>query len=268
MIEIGPTVKFAISIVFLILGVAGLALLLDVVITAINAEKYSAIGTILAAIVAIPALFFVGFQAMQLRKSVDLQVDAFQLEHRPYLFLQLPQVSVWRNDPEGGWFGGGDLRFKNVGKDPATITTTRYMVASDTRGEIDFVGWFEKEFGGFPDIKMVFPGQEDARVPCHPNISPGDKKPRLLFVGAVISYVGPNADRRYWYKFSQVYVLRFVRGKDKQERILETVEIHPLKPDHDWDRNMTSAPPDLEQPKWTDYLSQSYIKTLTQGTTN
>lgn len=152
---------------------------------------------------------------MQLKESVDLQgrqiqlqADGFQLEHRPYLYLHLPldQIRVWQNETEGGWFGGGDLRFRNVGKDPASITKAQYMVASDARGVIDFVGWFETEFGGFPDIEVVFPGQDDARVPTH-----------------------------------------------------------PLKPDHDWDRNTKSEAPELKEPKWKEYPSKGYIKRLTQG---
>ena len=235
-----------------------------------NSEKWVAIGTILAAIVGIFALIFVGTQATHLSRQLKLQAETFELEHRPYLYLHIPpgEVRFWRNDVEGGWFAGGDLRFRNVGKDPATIRNTQYMVASDRRGVIDFIGWFEKEFGGFPDIKVVFPGQEDARVPCHPTVAERDKIPRLLYIGAVTSYEGPQPGRSYWYKFSQLYVLEFVRGKDDQGRMVERFGVHPLKPEHDWDRNTNSPPPGLVEPRWQDYLSQGYIHHLTKGATN
>jgi len=273
MIEIWSSHKLPISIFLILLGIVGLALLLNVVITASNANKYNAIGTILAALVGITALLFIGYQASQLKTSVDLQrkqiqaqAEEFKLERRPFLYLHLPldKVGVWRNVAERAWFGGGNLRFRNVGKDPATIIKTRYMVASDVAGSVDFVGWFEKAFGGFPDIKTVFPVQEDAQVPCHPIISPGNKKPKLFYIGAVVSYVGPTSDRIYWYKFSQLFVIKIEKLKDEHGKEFERISIHPHRPDHDWDRNTGSEPPDLKEPDWKDLLSKSYIKTLTE----
>jgi hypothetical protein len=273
MIEILSSHKLPIAIFLILLGIAGLALLLDVIITGSNANKYNAIGTILAALVGIAALVFIGYQASQLKASVDLQGkqiqaqgEEFRLERRPYLYLHLPldEVRVWRNVKERAWFGGGNLRFRNVGKDPATITETSYMVASDVAGSVDFVGWFEEAYGGFPDIKTVFPGQEDAKVPCHPVISSGNKKPKLLYIGAVVSYVGPISDRIYWYKFSQLFVVKFDKIKDKRGKEIEGISIHPHRPDHDWDKNTDSDPPSLKEPNWKDFLSKSYIKTLTE----
>lgn len=277
MIDMWPSFRLALSIALIAVALIAITLFLDVRITESNASKYAAIGTILAAIMAVLALFVVAYQTMQLRTSVNLQGDqirlqaaTFELEHRPYLYLYLPsdQLKVWLNQAEGGWFGGGDLRFRNVGKDPASITQADYMVASDVRGEIPLRKWFEEEFGGFPDISSVFPGQEDARVPCHPNISPVERKPQFLYIGAVVSYVGPKKDRRYWYKFSQTYVLEFLKEVDKQPSLVQgplyKVVVHPLKPDHEWDKNPESEPPKLMLPNWADYLSQSYIKKLTQ----
>ena len=240
-------------------------LLLKRFINESNANKYGTIGTILAALVGMFALFFIGYQSEQLRNQIKLQTDEFHLEHRPYLYIHLPpdQLKVWYDEGERAWFGGGNLRFRNVGKDPASIIKTKYMIASDTAGEVDFVAWFERDAGGFPDIKNVFPGQEDAQVPCHPEISTGGKRPKLLYIGAVISYVGPSSKRAYWYKFSQLYVIRFIKRKNEQGRETEWVSVVPLKPEHDWDKNTDSEAPTLKEPEWKDYLSKTQIKALT-----
>jgi len=263
-------------------------LLLERFITESNANKYSAIGTLLAAVVGIFALFFIGYQAVQLRKSVDLQLDQiefissqttqlrrsvelqakeFLLEHRPYLYIHLPsnEVEVGYNEQERAWFGGGELRFRNVGKDTATITETNYMVASDTAGVVKFREWFEKDYGGFPDITNVFPGQEDVRVPCHPEISTSGKRPKLLYIGAVVSYVGPSSKKTYWYKFSQLYVIELKKGKDNQGQEKEWSIPNPLKPEHDWDKNTNSKAPILKEPVWKDYLSKPHIRRLTEA---
>jgi hypothetical protein len=183
-----------------------------------------------------------------------MQLNAFRVEHRPYLFIEDDKHYLGKNDPEGGWFGGVDLRFRNVGKDPATITDAKYMVASDVSGEIGVVKWFNEESGGFPDIKVLFPQQEDFRVPMHPNIAPSNKAPRLVYVGAVISYTGPHHDMKYWYKFSRVYAIQHKPELGWQ----------PQKPDHDWDNNNNADAPELKVPDWQKYLSQKYISRITQ----
>jgi hypothetical protein len=250
---------------------AAVAMLLEHVITSSNANKYSAIGTLFAAFVGLAALLFVGIQAIQLKTSVDIQAQqsqmqlaAFRVERRPYLFLEDVDPILSRNDPEGGWFGGVELRFRNVGRDPATITGTEYLVASDVNGVINLVKWFDEESGGFPDIKVLFPEQTDFRVPMHPNIAPPDKKPRLIYIGAVISYSGPHQGMRYWYKFSRMYALELKRVRHDKGEDFEFHGIHPLKPDHDWDRNDNPVAPKLSEPDWQKYLSQAYINRITQ----
>ena len=133
MMKSWTNLELAIGIGLIVLGVVGLIFVLDAVLTADNASKYAALATILAAVVGIPTLVVVGYQAVQLKHSVDvqrrqsqLQADAFELEHRPYLHLQLENYVLEQNpDEANAWFGGGDCVFKNVGKDPATITNTR-----------------------------------------------------------------------------------------------------------------------------------------------
>jgi hypothetical protein len=265
-------IKLTICMLLLLAGFAGIALLLEIVITSSNAQRYSAIGAIFAAAGALFALLVFGYQSWQMKQTVaiqaeqsKMQLEAFRVEHRPYLFVEDDRkFYLNRNDAEGGWFGGVDLRFRNVGKDPATITEAKYMVASDVRGIINVVKWFDEESGGFPDIKVLFPQQEDFRVPMHPNIAPADKRPRLIYVGAVISYTGPHHDMKYWYKFSRLYVIHITSLRNESGHVTEVGEIQALKPDHDWDNNSNSQAPALAEPKWQDYLSQKYIGRITQ----
>ncbi len=257
-----PTVKGT------LLALAGafiaLIVLAVVFINCENGAKYSAIGAILAALGAIIAAFGTVGALLFLANQVRLQREAFRLEHRPYLYLHMDDPGVWFNDEVKGWFGGGPLRFRNVGKDPATITKTDYMVASDAQGVIDFKGWFEKDFGGFPDVTSVFPGQENAQVPCHPGIASGDKKPKLLYIGAVVAYVGPESAPVYWYKFSQLYAIGISEIRNEQGiEIGFKITLHPQKPDHDWDRNTDLEVPKLVEPDWQFYLLKPYIKQVT-----
>lgn len=240
-------------------------------ITKQNAEKYSAIGSILLAIVGIPTLFFLGYQTMQLKRSVDIQSTQntiestkFDLEQRPYVYLKLNKLSVTPNQSEGGWFGGGDLQFINVGKEPATILQTDYMVASDIRGKIDFVKWFKEAYGDFPDIKTVFPGQEDASVPCHPLISSLNPRPKMLYVAAVISYTGSRTKKVYWYKFSQLYIIAIKETKASDGAQSYNISLYPYSPDHEWDRNAEQKAPVLAVPNWQKYLSKDYVRHVTK----
>jgi hypothetical protein len=297
MLELWPGHKMGIIIGLAVIGLLCLflaaAFALEVLIKTSNADKYTALGTILAAIATIiaaiggiAAFFFVGYQAVKLGESVNLQREEFSLEHRPYLYTELKltnqplslkingkfaQVNlegIWRNEKENAYFGGGDLYFRNVGKDPATITKTEYRVRSDARRDLDFVQWFKEAYGGFPDITSVMPNQQNLRVPCHPIVSLTAEAPKLLFVGAVISYVGPQKEtekqRKYWYKFSQLFVVELTAHQINGQKIIIPV-LHPHVMYTDWDRNEGKDPPPLEDPNWDDLLKKSYVKTLTDS---
>ncbi|MCK4391162.1 MAG: hypothetical protein KAV83_13100 [Desulfobacterales bacterium] len=235
------------------------------------ARKFVVLGTVFGALGTVGAFFFVGYQAIQLEKSVKLQTDQielqaeeYHLEKRPYLYVHLKNVAVWKRKSDGPWFGGGRLYFKNQGRVPARVIKTQYMVASDQRGNTDFVNWFEEAYGGFPDVKTVFPDQQDAFVPCHPIIGETGITPKLFYVGAVIMYSGIKPNEAYWYKFSRLYVVEFDIEKDDKGKERNVIKVHPHKPDHDWDKNTGSVPPILKEPNWKKYLSKTYITTLTQ----
>lgn len=270
-------IAFGIIVVSLLALFAGAAILLEVLIKTSNVSKYTAIGTVIAAIGTIVAaiggigaLYFVGYQAIHLKRSVDLQGDQiraqseeFHLDRRPYLYVELRDLRIWKNPIEKNWFGGGDIYFMNVGQDPATIVDSQYVACSDvTRDSADLKNWFERDFAGFPEIKTVMHGQENLRVAVHPIVGPGDKQPKLLYIGGVISYVGPQKDRKYWYKYAQVFVASTETKRLDGGEVVK--DLFPGKADTDWDKNENSDPPVLQVPDWDSYLAKGYIKTVTQ----
>ncbi len=219
-------------------------------------------------------VLLIGVQSSNIKTQTDKMVeqtkifkDSYKVEHRPYLYLDLRDIndinlrgiSVWRNFPGSGWYGGGNLHFINTGKEPATIINSKYMVASDRKGDTNFIEWFQNAYGGFTDVSVVMPNQEDVHVPCHPIIADGNERPRLLYIGATITYKGSNPDKTYWFKFSQLFIIEFKKLPNKL-----VIIGHPHTPDHDWDQNKNINPPILKEPDWQEYLSRNYIKTLTK----
>jgi hypothetical protein len=293
MLELWSDHRIGICIGVIVIGLlclfVGAALILEMLIKTSNASKYNAlgtliaaIGTVLVAIGGIGALLFVGYQAVKLGESVNLQREELTLEHRPYLYVELELTKeivmingkpsnanfngIWPNKEEGAYFGGGDFYFRNVGRDPATITKTEYRVRSNLKRKADFVKWFKDYYGGFPDITSVMPNQNKLKVTCHPIVSSIAEAPKLLFVGAVISYGGTqketDKERKYWYKFSKLYIVELKNFEINSEKIIIPV-LHPHVMYTDWDRNKGKDPPPLEDPNWDELLKISYIKTLT-----
>lgn len=205
---------------------------------------------------------FIGMQSSDIKTQTNILKDSYEAEHRPYLYLDLRHtndknqrgVSVWEHPSKSGWYGGGDLHFINVGKVPASIISTKYIVASNQKGDTKLIEQFRKEYGEFTDVKVVMPNQEDVKVSCHPIIVDGNENPQLLYIGATITYKGSNPDKTYWYKFSQVFIF--------EQLTILTFLGHPHTPDHDWDQNKNIETPILKVPVWQEYLSLPYIQTL------
>lgn len=240
-------------------------LVITFLVPGFNYQRVSAIGTLLGALGAVIGLFFIGYQALQVKASLNLQRRAHKLETRPYVYARLEGFALTEGKKGAHhWFGGGNLYLRNESKIPASIipNESQFMVASDESGVIEIVEWFEKAVGGFPYVTTVFPNQNDAFVPLHPIIG---KKPTLLYIGALIAYTGAEPQDRYWYKFSQRYAIKWIKkanAKRKEEVVL--ADVMPLPPDHGWDRNVERGrPPKLQEPNWGYYLSQSYIKSFT-----
>ena len=244
--------KYELAIVsfLILLGVVGLAFVLDWLIKFSSPETYTAIGTMLLALVAIPALFFAGLQARSL-------LDAFNLEKRPYLYVFLVplEINLGPSPDSRNIFGGGKLHFRNEGPIPASDIKAEYVVASDVNRDIALEEWFQDALGGFPHVRTVYPRQNDQYVYLHPTIGSLEKRPKVLFVGAVISYAGLEPQKRYWLKFSRLYSLNVseIEGRKFGSTILELEDF--------WDRNCNFDDlPEIKKPDWDQYLSKSYIK--------
>jgi hypothetical protein len=91
-------------------------------------------------------------------KNYQLASEQFVLSNRPYLHAVLePSFAPGSGSENGIWFGGGNLYLKNEGTIPASIINAEYHVVSDEMPNTDLMGWFEKDRGGFPHVKVVFP---------------------------------------------------------------------------------------------------------------
>jgi hypothetical protein len=188
-----------------------------------------------------------GIVAMRIsEKNYKITSEQFVLSNRPYLHAILePYFGRGSGSEHEIWFGGGNLYLKNAGAIPASIINADYHVISDELPNIDLMGWFEKDRGGFPYVKAVFQGSE-SRIPLHPIIG---KTPKLLFVSAIITYTGVNPNKIYWYKFNRLYYIK--------ELPIETnpkISLEILKAEEDWDRNNNFIVPKFEKPDWAFYL--------------
>ncbi|PKN67171.1 MAG: hypothetical protein CVU57_04260 [Deltaproteobacteria bacterium HGW-Deltaproteobacteria-15] len=232
-----------------------------------NVQKAVAIGAVLGAVGTIGAFFFLWHQSVKLKDTIQLQTETFKLEKRPYLFAYLSkkgnksvEFDIWKNAEHGAFYGGGDLFFENVGQVPATIGKTQYLVASDELGDTNVVRWFEEAMGKYPDVKTIFPGQQNISVALHPQLG---KKPRLVYVGAVIPYTGIKPQEKYWYKFSQLFIVQYRKVPDKEGNLKPAIAVSPHFADHDWDKHSASDPPVLSTPDWNYWLERSHIKQIT-----
>jgi len=229
-----------------------------------NVQKYIAFGTLATAIGAIIALVFVMEEAKQLKESVGLQLSSFSLDQRPYLYAYLKTIFS-KNDADGFLYGVGNLCFENRGKVPADfiLSETKYIIASDELGEIDNEKWFNEFAGGYPHVKVVFPGQEGLYVPIHPRIG---NESNVIYVGALIIYKGIDPKKKYWYKFSQVFYISYFDKKENNGRMTKIASLGASVADHSWDMNSNVPPPELNIPDWKKMKDNAsyYIKDKTE----
>ena len=176
-------------------------------------------------------------------KNYALASNQFTLSSRPYLYAFLEE-SVSLDSKSGIFFGGGTLNLKNVGGIPASIINAEYHVISNEMPDTDLMGWFKKDLGGFPYVKVVFP-QGSVPVPLHPMIG---RKPKLVFVSAIITYTGIDPSKVYWYKFIRLFYMKKLRATPIQ------FAFETLKAEEDWDRNGNFTVPNFEKPDWAFYL--------------
>ncbi|MBW1796015.1 MAG: hypothetical protein JRJ38_16595 [Deltaproteobacteria bacterium] len=234
-----------------------------------NAQKIIAIGTLLMGIPAIGALCVLTYQTSQLKSSIDLQTrsieiqtERFNLEKRPYLWVELKKRHIATGAVEKrSIFGGGNLHYYNKGEVPAGDIKLEFIVESDIIRTNELDKWFKEARGGFPQIKTVFPNQSDLYVGLHPFIGNMGNLPKLIFIGALITYTGMDKNKKYWYKAEWLYEIIYkikiekLEGKVKEQQEIQEVAFSPLKIYTDWDRNTNFEVPELKEPDWDYYLS-------------
>jgi hypothetical protein len=219
-----------------------------------NAPKYSAIFTLFGVLIATGAFFFVSYQTKMLRENIDNQTKSFVLENRPYLHADFVSQFGFGNDPREKEiiFGGVDLSFINEGKIPASIISDEceYISISNEMQNTDLVEWFKKAKGAYPEVTTVFPRQKSRMIPIHPMVG---KKPKLVFVWCKVVYTGIDSNVKYWYKFTQIYHLKYKSPEDHSDQKEFTPEL--IKQEEDWDRNNQVQIPKFKPPDWDKYLS-------------
>ncbi len=248
--------KFSLFLAIIILLILAAVFFLESILTDSNAQRISALATVVGSIGSIVVLAFLSYQSLKLRDSINLQAEStrlqtesFNLEQRPYLWLDM-HSNMSKGDPPDvkKIFGGGYLFFRNEGKIPANIVDAQYLIASDVNKNIDLVKWFESARGSFPQIKTIFPNQKDNYVFLNPIIGDIDNKPKLLFISALIKYTGKDSQKFYWYKFTRLIEIAEFDPEKNAGRI-STILI-----DDDWDRDSPSNPSSLKYPDWDKYL--------------
>jgi len=202
------------------------------------------ICTLITALAAVGGLIFVGYQ-------ISLQREDISLDKRPYLYVYLtPHFNIAQ--PSGDLHGGGDLVFNNSGKIPASDVKLSLSVGSNEDRDIELKEWFVENYGDFPEVKTVFPNHKYASVYIHPRI---DKKTKLFYIAARISYSSTESTRIYWYKFRQLYNVEFENDKITHSVIYTYT---------DWDRNKPveneDELPNLEKCDWQKHLNAKKIK--------
>ena len=197
-----------------------------------------AVGTNLGAFGAIGALVFLGYQSMKLRESIQLQTEDFHLEKRPYLYVHFePQFHYAGKDI----YGGGHIVYRNEGRIPSSNVSSAPEAYSNERGKIPIKEWHIEYFGGYAEVKTVFPNHVDAKI-----FFKGDMGSEATFfaIGALVAYTGIQRDKTYWFKFSQVYN---IVGDGKR------VVPHLISHDTDWDQNTKPVPLPPQEPDWSKY---------------
>ena len=199
----------------------------------ITTNKVIAAGTFCSALAAFFALSVLAVQ-------VYTQTQRFNLEKRPYLYVQVKKqkFSIYGKPPTV--IAGGVFEFRNVGQIPASKVETNFVVANEVVEEIKIEEWFNKVLGGYPHIECVFPNQINLEIPIHPQT---DNRAKFLFIDINVKYIGHRENDNYWFILRNVYKINLI---DKKMTLIRT--------DTSWDRNEKSSPPEID---WKYYLGMA-----------
>ena len=205
-------------------------------------------------------------QSVNLNRQTDIIRRSFELENRPYLYVDISPVTLSvREKAEDGHeydnlFVGADLKYKNVGKLPACNIKSEIHFYSDVDIGDNFERlkkWFIDNYGHFPEPTSIFPNQEGQLIPCRVDCSEATKK--YLFT-IRITYTGEDPNKVYWYSTDVRYSIekgyfkqeqKFIREGDKIIQVpgRKEYDVYLLEVNSDYDRDgKVDMPKPLSRP--------------------
>ncbi len=158
------------------------------------------LAAVVAAVVLLPQLY--------------TQIKTSELEHRPYLYIDIePRASEKEALTPGGTgthnelYLGAMLVYKNVGKTPACDVKTEMHMYNNT-DKVDDAERLEKyyieKYGYFPRPTTVFPDQTGQEIGLIVNAGGGATQ---YLITIRVSYTGEDAKRTYWYSADARYFI-------------------------------------------------------------
>ena len=222
-------------IIFAVIIVVSLSLKTD----KMNLNMLGDISQLIATIIAITGLGFVG-------RQIQLQREDFSLDKRPYLYVYLkPEFNIASS---GQLHGGGSLFFDNRGKIPASNISLDFKVESD-KNRPELKSWYIDQYGDFPKVETVFPDQKGTYVYLHPQIG---NAARLCYVAALIRYSSTETNKTYWYYYRQLFYVKLDDNNNLTTTLIFTYT--------NWDRNRENPPSKIEDCDYDKYLKGKAFK--------
>lgn len=200
-------------------------------------------------------------QSCNLNKQTSIIADSFELENRPYLYVDIAPVVFSNREKQPGnnqeydnLYVGAKLTYKNVGRLPACNIKSEIHFYSDVdKGDnFDrFKKWYIDEFGYFPEPSSLFPHQEGQEIVCKVDCSESTRD--YLFT-VRITYTGEDPTKVYWYATDVRYSIEKGRFKQKQKLVqledkiiqvpsMKEYSVYFISAKSDYDRNGTAKLP-------------------------
>ena len=162
---------------------------------------------------------------------VNVDRNIGEMRVRPYLEVD-PVYPVMIDNADGGnTYFGNYILLKNMGRSPAVnVKVAYYMTTEVDSNKSVGPGWFDQKTEGVSFLGFVAPGTM-AKEPGFRALSPSAS---YFYFEAVVSYLGPNSQKRYWSHTRRVFKV------DKASKKLVL-----LSDETDWDKNKYFSIPRL-----------------------
>lgn len=197
------------------------------------------------------------------KRSIDLQIKELNLSKRPYVYVEIkdvsinPRILIDKNFKETiHYMVTAKIEFKNEGIIPAVITDVRYFVTTDKdKRHLDTPAYFRENLGAYPSPTIIFPKQENLVFNYGADCSGSAER---VYFNVVVSYKGYDDSRHYWYSFISKAALignqvsQEIPLKDGTKKVvsLNKFDIIKLEIKGDWDKDVDFIVPKVYVPNW------------------